>query len=745
MSVQLQRFKNPFNTAFYAGGPVVANFIPNQYQVAIAGHPYIIDPAQYSRSTLPIRRQPMDDSIEPGEQSLSQEGLWRRGQDNNFLGMGQEYLDNRFTFLSVYQRNGENPSIRSRSWHSQGVDVWKEGAVSLLPAQAKIKTSSNHPWVITVATALYYWDGTTLQYCAAPGTGTLTWVSVTTPGGGSWPAVSSPTTDGYHLWMAAGSSGVVVTTLASGSSAYLRPTPTAPTVVVATPAAATYEYWVVGTDINGFKTFVSSPTTITNGNATVNNTVSWAAIPGIVSWDVLRGDTGHSVALGATGLSFVDTVSSPVAGYVVPTATIDNLAADFLSYANGFLIGAAGPLLASVASNGTTELLWTHPNPQFHWRAGAPSPMAIYLAGDAGGNSEIFATTLDSTTDGLSAPYLAGQVGNGELVRAMAYYEGLMMLGTSLGIRTAQDTQSNGHLTTGPVITDPGDVLCLGCFGPFCWFGWSNYDTDDGIQPTPTVTAGTGRLSLSNFTTDPLVPAYAPDVAATLGTTGLTTSIAIVDGLVFFTVDGTGGLWGPDGDVVPSGFIETGWIRYGLIQAKVLVALDIRHEPLAGSIAIECVPAGDVTFLIGVSSVPSSIGPGVSFNAGNRTMDAFQLLFTLSRDADDATQGPIMHSWTSEALPVVTRQDQIIVPIMMGQTVISPVRNGEEVTMDPLAEFQYLKSLEASSIPIIYQEGSAAYTCIIDEIEIKAKEWTDDFSFFQGLMLVKLLSLDVDI
>jgi hypothetical protein len=44
----------------------------------------------------------------------------------------------------------------------------------------------------------------------------------------------------------------------------------------------------------------------------------------------------------------------------------------------------------------------------------------------------------------------------------------------------------------------------------------------------------------------------------------------------------------------------------------------------------------------------------------------------------------------------------------------------------------------------VYQEGSLAYTCVVDQIQVKAEKWADDFSFFEGLILVRLLTLDVD-
>lgn len=736
-----QAWRGGFNVPFYEGGPGFADFVPTQYQVALAGIGYIIDPSQYDRQTLPIRRQPLDDSIEPGEQSLNQEGVWRRSQDNFFLGAGQLYLDNRFNFLAVYQRTGENPSVRSRYWRSQGVLPFNEGSLSLLPEQVVLRTNGTGGWCIAVGSVLYHFDGTNLRYSSTPATGPWTVVS---PPGGSWPVVTSPTTDGYHLWMAAGNTGTIVTNLGISTSSVMRATPIAPTVVPGTTGSTSYTYFVVGTDQNGFKTLVSSGTTISNGAASPNNTISWVDIPGIVSYDILRGSTSQAVALGVSGSSFVDTATSTVA-YTAPTGTTENFQPDFLGYANGVLVGGSGPLLLTQATNGVTDLLWTHPNTAFHWRTSSGSPTCIYVVGDPGGGaSEIYAMGLNSTTLGLTAPYLAGQVGNGELVRDITYYEGLVILGTSLGVRTGSSSDSSGHLTTGPVITDPGDCHCLVTYGAYCWFGWSDFSTDDGVNPLSQTTSGTGRLYLSQYTTDPDLPAYATGEMATTGTTGTVTSCAVIAGSVFFTIDG-GSLWGPSGNLVSSGFIETGWIRYGLTQSKILVAADVRHDALNGSISIQAVPSGQSAFLVGTSDTQGSIGPTSPFSTGLDVGEAYQLIFTLNRDANDATKGPNLRRWTSEALPIVRRQDQIIVPIMVGREVMSPVREGATVPYDPATVFKRLKDLETAGTPVTYQEGNFGYTVYIDQIEVKPDKWADDFSFFEGVFLVKLLTLDTDI
>ena len=172
--------------------------VPGVYQVAIDGHGYIIDPAGYSRVTVPLRRESTDESVEPGEQTLNTGGAWRRSQDNWFLGAGQEYLDNRFAFVSVYTHSGEDPSVRTRFWRSLGVNVWDEGALSLLPEYSKGVSSSTGPVLMaTVGDYVYVVGWASGEQNLTQVTSSLTTTAITDPTGSySWAeSVTSLTTD----------------------------------------------------------------------------------------------------------------------------------------------------------------------------------------------------------------------------------------------------------------------------------------------------------------------------------------------------------------------------------------------------------------------------------------------------------------------------------------------------------------------------------------------------------------------
>jgi hypothetical protein len=152
---------------FYEGGGVVEqSVVPAQYHVAIAGHPYFIEPSLYRLTHIPMRREARDDTAEPGEQSLNPAGPWRRSQSDWSLGAGQLWLD-------------EQESTRRRFRTSLGVDVFNDRELSLLPETEEKRNSSNtNLKLLRVGTRLYVMDGDTLIFSNGSGSEqNATWVT----------------------------------------------------------------------------------------------------------------------------------------------------------------------------------------------------------------------------------------------------------------------------------------------------------------------------------------------------------------------------------------------------------------------------------------------------------------------------------------------------------------------------------------------------------------------------------------
>ena len=171
------------------------SFNAESLPIELNGISYLIDTADYRRTTVPVSRQQRDNSREPGENTLDTTGAWVRSQTDWSYGAGQLYLDN-------------EDSDRRRFYESVGVDIWTRGQITLLPITetpgALPATSFTTGEIIvdrvvqssTGTEYLYVANGTTLSYSSDPLAGTPTWASA--PSGST---ITSFTSDGEYVYV----------------------------------------------------------------------------------------------------------------------------------------------------------------------------------------------------------------------------------------------------------------------------------------------------------------------------------------------------------------------------------------------------------------------------------------------------------------------------------------------------------------------------------------------------------------
>ncbi len=92
------------------------------YDIAVNDKPFFIaatDEQPYRRESAPSKREQIDQTTEPGEQSFT--GWWFRSQSSFHLGAGAKYFE-----------PSQDETLRFRFQDSEGVDVWTKGQISLL-------------------------------------------------------------------------------------------------------------------------------------------------------------------------------------------------------------------------------------------------------------------------------------------------------------------------------------------------------------------------------------------------------------------------------------------------------------------------------------------------------------------------------------------------------------------------------------------------------------------------------------
>jgi len=112
------------------------------YDIAIAGLPFFISPLDenpYRRYTAQYRKQQIDQSREPGEQTLT--GWWLRSQSSFHYGQGIKFFE-----------PIQDESLRFQYTSSKGIDVWTRGQATLLKSVDNQHTvtggiqSNGRPW-----------------------------------------------------------------------------------------------------------------------------------------------------------------------------------------------------------------------------------------------------------------------------------------------------------------------------------------------------------------------------------------------------------------------------------------------------------------------------------------------------------------------------------------------------------------------------------------------------------------------
>lgn len=102
------------------------------YEVAIAALPFFLansDEIPYRRVTAQYRKQQVDQSREPGEQTLT--GWWVRSQSSFHYGAGAKFFE-----------PAQEESLRFQYTESKGLDVWTRGQATLLNDTASFYSGS---------------------------------------------------------------------------------------------------------------------------------------------------------------------------------------------------------------------------------------------------------------------------------------------------------------------------------------------------------------------------------------------------------------------------------------------------------------------------------------------------------------------------------------------------------------------------------------------------------------------------
>jgi hypothetical protein len=625
------------------------------YDVAVGGLPFILatsDERPYIRQTAPFKKDQFDNGAEPGEQSLT--GWWLRSQSSFHGGEGIRFYD---------PSAGE--TVAHRFTDSKNVDVWTKGQVTLLKdvvdthqtTGAVVGTDHQHPnqhvrsiqWsgvngvllhdefdvdkiypsiTVSITNKALTTDVATLTTSAAHGLTvgmdiTITGVDATF--NGTYRITTVPTTTTFTY-------AKVATNVTSAA--------VSPVGTGVTDPVIHYIDYISGTDRKVFAICDDGVNAywITNKTSGGNQRLTMFKKP-------LTGDstTGSSNPT-ATG-DVTQMFQSGDTEIIYAT----------MEFVKDRIVLCVNNKVFEVTTTATSlpTAIYTNPNTNYHYTSVAASGPAIYTAGHSGIYSTIQKYTLSTAgvMPTLTSAVVAAELPAGEIIEKLYYYLGYMMIGTNKGIRASVINDQDGSIKYGPLIVETSQPCYdFAARDRFIWCA-----AGIGI-----VDAGLYRIDLSNEI-ETLRFAYAKDLQVTQSTEHYTTGVAFLGAtnrLTFCTAHETtdGAIYLESASTLAStGFITTGYIRYGTLEPKNFKRLLGRGDFTFGSLTMETVDRNNteydhITYESGVSSVEVTTSQPTSA----QEYVAYKFLF--NRDATDTTKGPVFKGYQAKATIATPRQ-----------------------------------------------------------------------------------------
>ena len=297
--------------------------------------------------------------------------------------------------------------------------------------------------------------------------------------------------------------------------------------------------------------------------------------------------------------------------------------------------------------------IFTNSNTNYHYTSVAASGPAIYTAGHSGIYSTIQKYTLTSsgTMPTLTSAAVAAELPAGEIIEKIFYYLGYMMIGTSKGMRVAVVNDQDGSLSYGPLIVETTQpVYDFAARDRFVWAASGIGSLDGGLI----------RIDLGNEV-ESLRFAWANDLQITQEAEHYTTAVAFIgttNRLAFTTAhettDGAIYLESPT-DLVASGYITTGNIRYSTLEPKNFKRLLARGDYTNGSMSLQTVDRYGVSYdhiTYDYNVEPIEVGTNQPENA----QEYVAYKFVLFNEPTDASLGPIFQGFQAKATIATPRQ-----------------------------------------------------------------------------------------
>jgi len=702
------------------------------YDVAIGGLPFFLlnsDDAPYRRVTAQYRKQQIDQSREPGEQTLT--GWWVRSQSSFHYGQGIKFFE-----------PIQDESLRFQYTESKGINVWTKGQATLLKSCDSQHTvtggiqTNGRPWQYARS---IQWDKSSITY-----NGVLLsdeydvdkvfpkiTVSITNKALTS--NVATLTTSAAH-GLCIGMQIVITGVDATFNGEYR---------ITAVPTTTTFTYAKTAADVAS--TAVSPAGT---GVAEVIHFIDYISgtdypVHAICDDGVYAFWVTNVLASGTPRLRVYkklltdDSSVSPTLMFSDNGITVTNAVMEYTKERIVMCVNDKVYEFSTTASAMPTAV-YSHNDPDHIFTSITSSGAAIYVAGYTGIQSNIYKFTLSTAgaMPTLTSAITAAELPVGEIVFKISYYLGNMAIGTSQGMRMADASQLDGSITYGALIFESDQPVYDFAFRDRYIWAASGVDGQAGVT----------RVDMGQPLGNLQFP-YAYDLYDPADTLGHhTTACAFLGDTYRLAFCNAGN--GSDGTIyiesestlLAEGFLRTGYVRYNTLELKIFKLLQARIDTTNGGLNIDSVDYADNYYRIGTFA-QQSVVPEININYPQASQEYLGFQFTLTRSDTDSSKGPLFTGYQIKALPAIPRQRLIQYPLSCFDH--ESDHFGVEVGYEGSAYFRMsqLENIEnvGDTIRVEDFRTGESFIGLIEEMDFRNATPSDKrFTGYGGLLLVTI-------
>jgi len=693
------------------------------YDIAIGGIPFfyaINDTRPYLRETAPYRKEQFDNNKEPGEQSLT--GWWLRSQSSFHSGAGIKFYD---------PSAGEITDHRFTD--SKGVNVWTKGQVTLLK-----NTSQAH-----VTTAPIGSDGRAPQQLRSIKWGTTNGVLL--HDGYDVDKIDSTGTETHFIDYNSGADDKVYAICDDGSSAYWVTNDTGPSgklevnkkvLTADSSTAATVMFTAAGITVtNAVMEYVKDRIVMCANNKIYEFSTSASSLPtalythsdtDVVFTSITASGPAIYIAAYSGIQSFIYKFTLNTAG-VMPTLTTAITAAEMPAgeiihkiyyYLGYMMIGTNKGIRAAVISDqdGSINygpLIVETSQPCYDFAA---RDKFVWCATSVGGEPGVIRIDLGNEIETLRFAYAndiyyAGVSGVDTTSCAfLGETDRLAFCTEAVNQKSVTNKERTGTTAT---ITSNAHGLVAG----------------DVIYVIGVDAALDGNWTITSVTTNTIT--FTTTSSGTIASTAVTNAFVGEPGYSYIESAST---------LMASGYITTGYIRYGTLEPKNFKRLLGRGDFTYGTLAMETVDSDGteydhITYGQGVDAVE------VTTNSPSTAREYVAFKFLFVRDATDTTKGPVFKGYQSKATIATPRQRALQFPVYNFDTETD--RYNSLVGYDGRAydRIQALELVEENGDIVTFQDFTTGETrqVVIEEIRFTRGTPPDrGFSGFGGILTITL-------